>query len=125
MFDYSEDKRLHFTVIDLDKDKEYPMNFVCLLPIKPTLSQNKSDKFSKIFGINRAKVAKQLLIEALRKEDDDKVKHEIVKRLRLLEPNPIYEKNCISCGKIFQVKSGKKSLQKFCKNCLKKKFSNT
>jgi hypothetical protein len=125
MFDYSDDKRLHFTVIDLDKDKEYPLNFICLLPIKPTLNQNKADKFSKLFGNNRTKIAKQLLIDALRKEDDDKVKHEIVRRLHLLEPAPTCEKNCISCGKVFQVKAGRKSIQKFCKNCLKNKFENT
>ncbi len=124
IFDYSEDRRFHFAIIDLDRDNEYPMNFVCLLPIKPTLSQRRSDKFSRVFGNNRAKIAKRLLLDALQKEDDDKVKREIERRLKLLNPKPVYEKNCISCGKIFQVTSRKKSIQRFCKNCLKKKFSS-
>ena len=44
--DYSGGKRFRFAVVDLDKGKDYPVNFVCmlLLQIKP------EGKSASIFG---------------------------------------------------------------------------
>ena len=32
--DYSGGKRFRFAIIDLDRGKEYPVNFICLLPLQ-------------------------------------------------------------------------------------------
>ena len=47
--DYSVGKRFRFAVIDLDRGKDYPVNFVCLLPrqVKPEV---KVSIFRRVFG---------------------------------------------------------------------------
>lgn len=37
VLDYSGGKRFRFAVVDLDKAKEYPVNFVCLFPLRLNL----------------------------------------------------------------------------------------
>jgi len=32
--DYSVGRRFRFAVVDLDKGKNYPLNFVCMLPMR-------------------------------------------------------------------------------------------
>jgi hypothetical protein len=63
-------KYLRFTVVGLDKDENYPLNFVCLLPIRVN-SMDRSSTFVGIFGEKSVEVAKELLTNALKSEDDD------------------------------------------------------
>lgn len=118
-------KDFRFAIVDLDKANEYPLNFVCRLPVNLNGIKSENSKFSQIFGRNNMEIAKKLLIEALEDEDDDDLKREVERRLKLLEPNIMHKKMCISCGKIFQVEHKKRSTQRFCENCLKRKFSNS
>ncbi len=121
MFDYEVGRHFHFAVVDLDRAGDYPRNFVCILPRISTI-KGKVSKFSEIFGKNTIQVAKQLLVDALEDEDDDNIKHEIERRLEILEPHLVYNRVCLSCGKTFQVNSKQKSWQRFCEDCWKKKF---
>jgi hypothetical protein len=86
--DYSRKGYIRFVVVDLDRSKKYPANFVCILPknIKPTGS--KATKFEKMFEDESLELAKKLLKHALRAEEDWEVKAEIRKRLELLNPKP-------------------------------------
>ncbi len=118
-------KDFRFAVVDLDRANTYPMNFVCLLPVNLNAIKSENSKFSEIFGKNNVEIAKKLLTETLEKEDDDELKREVERRLKLLEPNTTYKKMCISCGKIFQVEYKKKSTQRFCDNCLKRRFGSS
>ena len=62
--------------------------------------------------------------EALKREDEVEVKGEIERRLRLLEPKPVFEKTCVSCGRLFQAASRKGFKQRFCPACFKKRFGD-
>jgi hypothetical protein len=86
--DYSRKGYIRFVVVDLDKSKEYPVNFVCILPKNIKVNGKKNTKFEKTFGDNSLDLAKKLLRRALRTEEDWEVKAEIRKRLDLLKPKP-------------------------------------
>jgi len=75
----------YFSVVDSEKNKPYPANFVCTLPvINSTAALYRSD-FVRIFGSNCLEVAKKLLLDALVKAKDLTIKKEIAERLSLLE----------------------------------------
>jgi hypothetical protein len=86
--DYSRKGYLRFVVVDLDRSKDYPVNFVCILPKNIKLDGKKSTKFEKTFGDISLELAKKLLKHALSAEDDWEIKAEIKKRLDLLNPKP-------------------------------------
>jgi hypothetical protein len=69
-------------VVDLDKSRNYPLNFVCIL----TTTGKQSNIFSKIFGPSSLDVARQLLHRALKREQDTEIKEELAKRLKALKP---------------------------------------
>lgn len=113
-----------FAVIDLDKADLYPLNFVCMLPMKINLASKTEGKFRKIFGDRSLIVARNLLHEALKRETNAEVKTEIERRVKLLEPKSKSEKRCLKCGKIFEAKSRFRFKQKYCPECTKKKYGN-
>jgi len=121
--DYSGGKRFRFAVIDLDRAKDYPANFVCMLPMHISSDGKVSNIFMRVFGDKSLEVAKKLLADALKKEADSDVKGEIERRLKLLEPRPLSEAVCVSCGKRFQKKPGRRFKQRFCQECLRKRFA--
>ena len=41
---------IHFAVVDTEKSKEYPLNFVCVLPQQMSVMVKQSSAFAKIFG---------------------------------------------------------------------------
>jgi hypothetical protein len=59
-------KRYHFADVDLNKAKTYPLNFVCMLPLR--FGKGKHSKFSELFGDRASKVGKKLLVDALKIE---------------------------------------------------------
>jgi hypothetical protein len=80
-------KRLiRFAIIDKDAQREYPANFVCILPQHLNAATTEASVFAKTFRENRAFVAKKLLTDALQLEHDPHVRKEIEARLRQLEP---------------------------------------
>jgi hypothetical protein len=122
--DYSGGKRFRFAIIDLDKSKDYPANFVCLLPSQLKPEGRDLSVFRRVFGEESLPVAKRLLAEALEREDEAEVRVEIERRLKLLEPKLVFEKTCVSCGTPFQAASRKGFKQRFCPSCLKKRFGD-
>ncbi len=112
-------KELTFTVIDLDKAKSYPENFVCILP-KLTPNTKTTTTFISTFGNESLQVAKKLLTTALRNEDEPVIRDEIKKRLNALQPKPSPEAKCTHCGNTFKPKTFGRYQQKICPTCKNK-----
>lgn len=111
-----------FAVIDQSKSKRYPINYLCILPIRINRGKAAS-AFEKLFKEKSAKQAKTLLTEALKKTDDYEVKSEIERRLKLLEPKKISETKCNGCGKLFLPRQTRRYKKKLCEQCIKKKYA--
>jgi hypothetical protein len=75
-----------FAVVDLDKAKMYPLNYVCLLPKNLERGTKPSNKFLEIYGKESNQIAFDLLTNALKGETDVRVRDEIEKRLKTLRP---------------------------------------
>ena len=118
---YGTRKNFRFAVVDLNRSKSYPQNFVCLLPLQ--FGYGKSDSaFNRVFKDKSVDQAKALLKAAWAQEDDSEVKAEIKRRLKLLEPKGVNQIKCSSCGKLFQPRRVRRFKNNFCQECLKKKF---
>jgi len=74
--------RIQLVVVDLDKSKRYPLNFVCVLPRYFRILEKRSSKFAKLFGEKSLCMAKKLLVDAWRSEDDPEIKTVITKRIK-------------------------------------------
>jgi hypothetical protein len=115
--------RLRFAVVDLNKSKSYPENFVSMLPMRIDSDGKMPSTFTKFFGNKSLEIARGLLTESLKKEDDSEIKAEIERRLNLLEPNPLIHIKCRVCKKFFQTQKERARNQKTCPECTKR-FSN-
>ena len=78
-------KRFRFAVIDLDRSKNYPVNYVCMLPVQINPRGKKPSTFSTIFGDRSLNIATQLLASAFETFTDAEVKAEIERRLKAIE----------------------------------------
>jgi hypothetical protein len=76
---------VQLVVVDLDKGKRYPLNFVCVLPRYFRLLEKRSSKFAKLFGEKSFCVAKKLLDEASHSEEDPGIRTVIDKRIKEIE----------------------------------------
>ena len=77
--------RIQLVVIDLDKSKKYPLNFVCVLPRYFRILEKRSSKFAKLFGEKSLCTAKKLLVDAAHSEDDPEIKTVINKRIKAID----------------------------------------
>jgi hypothetical protein len=111
---------LRFAVVDLNKSKSYPSNFVSMLPMRIDSDGKISSAFTKLFGNKSLKIARGLLTVSLKKEHDSEIKAEIERRLNLLEPNPFIHIKCRVCKKFFQTPKEKTRNQKICPECIKR-----
>ena len=75
-------KRIQLVVVDLDKSKRYPLNFVCVLPRYFRVLEKRSSKFAKLFGEKSLCLAKKLLLDAKRNEDDPEITTVLNKRIK-------------------------------------------
>jgi len=118
--DSSFHRGFRFAVVKCSK--RYPLNFVCILPV--SLDGKQNNAFTKLFGDKSLEHAKALLIEALKTEDDNAIKAEIERRLKLLKPEE-YKKQvkCSTCGKHFQPKRRRRYKQNYCEDCARKKYA--
>jgi len=73
---------VQLVVVDLDRGKRYPLNFVCVLPRYFRLLEKRSSKFAKLFGEKSLCVAKKLLVDASHSEDDPEIRCVIDKRIK-------------------------------------------
>ena len=125
-FEYYSDKdnyskkSFRIVVVDESKAKSYPQNFVCILPVNFAVIANSS--FFQFFKDKSLEQAKTLLQTALENEDDNEVKSEIERRLKLLEPKKANQIKCTECGKLYQPRKIRKFKKNFCQECKTKKF---
>ncbi|MDR0372809.1 MAG: hypothetical protein LBI79_04530 [Nitrososphaerota archaeon] len=75
---------IQLVVVDLDRGKYYPLNFVCVLPRYFRILEKRSSKFAKLFGVRSHDMAKKLLIDASHHEDDPEIQTVITKRLKAI-----------------------------------------
>jgi hypothetical protein len=74
--------KVDFVVVDSDASKDYPLNFICVLPQIQGLV-NRHSIFGKIFGEGSVPLAKKLLSKALTQERDLDIKMEVERRLKM------------------------------------------
>ena len=108
-----------FAVIDLDKSKKYPQNFVSMLPKKIKATQKPANKFEGLFGNESIKIAERLLETALRTRPNPKTTLAIKERLKLLDPK-LSKIKCQNCGTPINQYKHRYRPYKFCYNCYKK-----
>jgi hypothetical protein len=77
-------EHIQLVVVDLDRSKHYPLNFVCVLPRYFRILEKRSSKFAKLFGEKSLPTAKKLLVAASRREDDPDIQNVINKRLKAI-----------------------------------------
>ena len=83
------DSCVQLVVVDLDKSKRYPLNFVCVLPQYLRILERRSSNFAKIFGKKSLPVAKDLLVEAKQREEDPDIQKVISKRIKAIDSEQI------------------------------------
>jgi hypothetical protein len=106
-----------FAVIDLDKSKQYPENFVSVLPKTIKAIVKPANTFERIFGNKSLEMATQLLEEALLTRPNSETTKAIRERLKLLHPQIINKTKCQNCGKSVKQKKHSFRPYKFCYEC--------
>ena len=114
---------LRFAVVDLNKSRSYPENFVSMLPMRIDSDGTTASVFTKFFGNESLATARGLLTEALKTEGDSEIKAEITRRLNLLDPNHVVYIKCRVCKNFFQTKKKRVFKLKICPECLKRHSS--
>ncbi len=117
---YLNPRSIRFAIVDLDKSKNYPSNYVCMLPRQVYTKAKVQSKFVQKYENQSLKIAKRLLNQALKTTDDQEIKQEIRKRLRLLAPKQKNLVKCKACGKEFKARRYGYRFQKTCYGCLNK-----
>jgi hypothetical protein len=75
-------EHVQLVVVDLDRGKRYPLNFVCVLPRYFRVLEKRSSKFAKLFGTRSLTMARTLLIDAETQEEDPEIKTVIKRRIK-------------------------------------------
>lgn len=75
-------ERIQLVVVDLDRSKHYPLNFVCVLPRYFRILEKRSSKFAKLFGPKSLTMARNLLVDAEHQEEDPEIKTAIKRRIK-------------------------------------------
>jgi len=116
-------KTYRFAVLDFSKSKDYPANFVCMLPVKVEKGKGKIlNVFGELFGEKSLDFALGLLNDAIDRESDVAVKIELERRLKLIDPKQANIAKCSQCKKTFQSRKIRKGRQNFCDDCLKARY---
>jgi len=112
-----------FAVLDVSRAKDYPANFICMLPVKVDQRKGKIvNTFGELFGDKSVDFAIRLLNDALKTESDVEVKTEIRRRLKLIDPKQVKVIKCCRCKKSFQPQKIRKYRQNLCDECLKARY---
>jgi len=111
-----------FAVIDLDKSKQYPQNFVSVLPKKINAIVKPANIFEELFGNKSLELANQLLKKALKTRPDLETSQAIRERIKLLYPQQHNKTKCEKCGKSIKQSKRKYRPYKFCFECHSKRY---
>ena len=122
--DYLKPSYIRLAVIDTDISKEYPANFVCMLPRTINPNAKTQNKFQEKYGIQSQEIIKKLLDQKLKTTDDQDIKKELLARLKLIDPKPKNMVKCNICGEEFKSKSFRYGKQKTCYDCKAKRYTN-
>jgi predicted Zn-ribbon and HTH transcriptional regulator len=122
--DYLKPSYIRIAVIDLDRSKEYPANFVCILPRRNNPNAKIQNKFQQKYGDQSPEIIKKLLDQALKTEDDQDIKKELLARLKMLNPKPKNMAKCNKCGKEFKSRKYRYGRQKTCYECTSKRYTD-
>ncbi len=106
-----------FAVIDLDESKQYPQNFVSMLPLHIRAIVKPSNVFEGLFGNKSLEIANRLLHKALESRPDSETARAIRERIELLATQENNKAHCQNCGNT--IKQSKRSVKpyKFCYKC--------
>ena len=113
----------YFTVIDTDISKQYPQNFVSVLPRNIKTLAKPSSIFEGLFGNKSLEMAKQLLEKALKSRPNSETKISIRERLKLLDLKPVNKNQCQNCGKSINQSKSKYRVYNFCYECHREGYS--
>ena len=91
-------ERVQLVVVDLDRGKRYPLNFVCVLPRYFRILEKRSSKFAKLFGERSLCMARKLLVDASHREDDPEIKTVIRKRIKAIDAK--HDCRTTQCGSL-------------------------
>jgi hypothetical protein len=94
-----------------------------MLPRTLNPSAKKPNKFQEKYGKKSQDLIKKLLKQAQQKTDDQNIKKEIEKRLKILKPKTKKILNCKVCNKEFEAKRYRYGTQKICLECKAKIYS--
>ena len=106
-----------FAVIDLDESKQYPSNFVSVLPMHISAIVKPSNVFERIFGNKSLEIADQLLNKALKSRPDSETAEAIRKRIELLAAQGNNKAQCQNCGNTIKQSRRGVNPYKFCYEC--------
>jgi hypothetical protein len=112
-----------FAVIDLDKSKHYPQNFVSVLPRNIKAIVKPANIFEEIFGNKSLDIAKQLLGQALKSRPNAETTRAIRERLDVLDPKLTLQSKCLKYGEIFEQKKRGYKRYPLCYECYRKRYS--
>jgi len=121
--DYIKPAYIRIAVIDKNISKEYPANFVCILPKTINLNAKTPNKFQEKYGTQSKEIIKKLIDHALKTADDQDIKKELLKRLKILNPKPKNMVKCNACGQEFKSKTFRYGKQKTCYECKTKRYT--
>ena len=121
--DYLKPAYIRIAVIDTDIPKEYPANFVCILPRSLNPNAKTPSKFQEKYGSKSKEIIKQLLDQELQATEDQDIKKELLERLKILNPKPKNTVKCNVCGKEFQARKYMYGRQKTCYECKTKRYT--
>ena len=106
-----------FAVIDLDESKQYPQNFVSVLPLHIRAIVKPSNVFERLFGNKSLEIANQLLHKALESRPDSETAKAIRERIELLATQQNNNAQCQNCGNIIKQSKKRVRAYKFCYEC--------
>jgi hypothetical protein len=122
--DYTKPGYIRIAVIDKDISKQYPSNYVCILPRTINPNARIPNKFQKKYGDKSPELMKKLIKQALDIVEDQDIKKELLARLKILNPKPKNLAKCNICGKEFKPRRYDYRLRKTCYSCLNKSRSS-
>jgi len=106
-----------FAVIDLDESKQYPQNFVSVLPMHISAIVKPANVFERLFGNESLKLANKLLRKALESRHDSGTAEAIRERIKLLAPQLNDKAQCQNCGNTIKQSKRRVKPYKFCYEC--------
>ena len=122
--DYTKPGHIRIAVVDTDISKDYPANFVCMLPKTFNPNATIQNKFQEKYGSQSGEIIKKLLDKALKTTDDQDLKKELLKRLNILNPKPKNMVKCNVCGEEFKSRTFRYGKQKTCYDCKAKRYED-